>query len=127
MVLFTPHSGSTVFFGNLNIECNENDIYNDLESADKNWKHSSVRLKLGKGFAYAFVDFPTREDAMKAVQYFDGKSAFKSKYVSADIEAIEQRKRHHHNNNNNKSTPQYRGRTRSSSHGNNNNQNNQKK
>lgn len=94
-VLFTPHSGSTVFFGNLNVECTENDIYNDLESANPKWKHSSVRLKLGKGFAYAFVDFPTRQDAMDAVQHFDGKSAFKSKYVSADIEQMEQRKRHH--------------------------------
>eukprot|EP01083_Nonionella_stella_P003381 9630_1 len=113
MVLFTPHSGSTVFFGNLNVECTENDIYTDLEAADPSWKHSSVRLKLGKGFAYAFVDFPTRHDAMKAVQHFDGKQAFKSKYVSADIEAIEQRKRHHHHNGSNK-----RNRTRSYSHGN---------
>ena len=127
MVLFTPHSGSTVFFGNLNVECTENDIYNDLEEANAKWKHSSVRLKLGKGFAYAFVDFPTRQDAMDAVQHFDGKSAFKSKYVSADIEAIEQRKRHHHgnhhhnNNNHNHKHNGYNhkgGRTRSYSHGN---------
>ena len=49
MVLFTPHSGSTVFFGNL---------YDDL--------------------AYAFVDFPTRCDAMKAVACIDGKAAFRT-------------------------------------------------
>ena len=98
MVLFTPHSGSTVFFGNLNVHCTEGDIYSDLEAADPLWKHSSVRLKLGKGFAYAFVDFPTRSDAMRAVQHFDGKKAFKSKYISADIEAIQQRgdRRHPH-------------------------------
>ena len=59
-VLFTPNSGSTVFFGNLSIECTENDIYKDLKQADESWAHASVRLKLGKGFAYAFVDFPSR-------------------------------------------------------------------
>jgi len=93
VVLFTPHqTGTTVFFGNLNVECTENDIYNDLEKIDPSWKHCSVRLKLGKGFAYAFVDFPSRDDALRAVKYFDGRAVFKSKYVSADIEAIEQKK-----------------------------------
>merc|ERR1712190_22907 len=114
MVHFTPHSGSTVFFGNLNVHCTESDIYDDLEAEDTAWKHSSVRLKLGKGFAYAFVDFPTRSDAIKAVKHFDGTSAFKSKYVSADIEAIEQRKKH------NPKTPNGGGRrNRSYSHGHN--------
>jgi len=103
MVLFTPHSGSTVFFGNLNVHCTESDIYDDLCAANVEWKHSSVRLKLGKGFAYAFVDFPTRSDALAAVKHFDGTQAFKSKYVSADIEAIQQRgdRRHHHKHNGN--------------------------
>ncbi|ETO34516.1 hypothetical protein RFI_02576 [Reticulomyxa filosa] len=114
-MLFTPHSGSTVFFGNLNVSCTEEDIYEDLEKVDPAWRHASVRLKLGKGFSYAFVlsilfvspsqekkrallDFPTRGDAMRAVEHFDDKAAFKSKNVSADIEAIEQRKRYHSNN-----------------------------
>jgi len=101
VVLFTPHTGTTVFFGNLNVECTENDIYNDLEKIDPSWKHCSVRLKLGKGFAYAFVDFPSRDDALRAVKYFDGRAVFKSKYVSADIEAIEQKKLRMKNNNNN--------------------------
>ncbi|ETO12427.1 hypothetical protein RFI_24948 [Reticulomyxa filosa] len=54
-VLFTPHSGSTVFFGNLNVSCKEEDIYSDLEKVDPLWRNASVRLKLGKGFSYAFV------------------------------------------------------------------------
>jgi len=93
IVLFTPHqTGATVFFGNLSTECDEKGIYSELEKVESLWKYSSVRLKLGKGFAYAFVDFPTRHDALRAVKYFDGRSAFKSKYVSADIEAIEQKR-----------------------------------
>lgn len=108
VVLFTPHTGTTVFFGNLNVECTENDIYDDLEKIDMSWKHCSVRLKLGKGFAYAFVDFPSRDDALRAVKYFDGRAVFKSKYVSADIEAIEQKRLKmnsdniSHNNDNNR-------------------------
>ena len=90
MVLFKPHSDSTVFFGNLNVECTGKDIYDDLAAVNKHWQHSSVRLKLRKGFAYAFVDFPTRCDAMKAVACFD------CKYVSVDIEAIEQMQGEHH-------------------------------
>jgi len=99
VVLFTPHTGTTVFFGNLNIECTENDIYSDLSKVDPSWKYSSIRLKLGKGFAYAFVDFPSFDDALRAVKYFDGRAVFKSKYVCADIEAIEQKKLKMKNNN----------------------------
>jgi len=93
-VHFTPNSGSTVFFGNLNKETTAHDIYEGLAKANGSWRATSVRLKTGKaGFNYAFVDFKTYEDAEKAVKVFDGKSAFKSKYVSADIEqAIEQKK-----------------------------------
>ena len=116
IVLFTPHqSGSTVFFGNLSVDCTEKHIYNDLIKCNSRWSTASVRLKQGKGFNYAFVDFPSREDALAAVEQFDGKSGFNSNYISADIEAIEQRKRYNaamkqnnrsgynnHNNNSNR-------------------------
>jgi len=93
-IFFTPNSGSTVFFGNLNKETTADDIYQGLARANSSWRAASVRLKTGKaGFNYAFVDFKTYQDAEKAVEMFDGKSAFKSKYVSADIEqAVEQKK-----------------------------------
>ncbi|ETO25242.1 hypothetical protein RFI_11894 [Reticulomyxa filosa] len=121
-VLFTPHNGSTVFFGNLNELCTEEDIRKDLEKANQNWKHLPVRLKSGKGFSYAFVihsfvvrklvhtyklhiprnyhsDFPTRNDARRAVEIFDDKAAFKSTSVSADIEVVGQRKKPQDNSN----------------------------
>jgi len=84
---FTPHAGSTVFFGNLNKATTAEDIFQGLVKYNPNWRNASVRLKTGKaGFNYAFVDFKSRQDAEKAVDIFDGKAAFKSKYVSADIE-----------------------------------------
>ncbi|ETO10291.1 hypothetical protein RFI_27088 [Reticulomyxa filosa] len=96
-LFFTPHSGSTVFFGNLSEACTKQDIQHDLEKANRAWKNLPVRLKTGKGFCYAFVDFPTRGDARRAVRLFDDKAVFKSTSISADIEAIGQRKRPHGN------------------------------
>lgn len=86
-------NGGTVFFGNLDKSCTVDDIVRDLRAANPTWAHVSVRLKPGKGFSFAFVDFPTMEEAEDAVQRFDGASAFKSRYVSADIETSVEQKR----------------------------------
>ena len=57
-----------------------------------------------------FSDFPTREDAIKAKNELDGKSIFASRCISADLEAVDQRrtresfmkKRHKYNKQNNR-------------------------
>lgn len=92
IIYFRPHCGATVFIGNLRSGVTKAEIYEDLVRVNPAWAQAEVRIKLSKGASYAFVDFNSHDDALKAVRSFDGTCSFGSRYVTADLEAVDRKK-----------------------------------